>query len=113
MAQNLVSDDDVEKALGQLRFKAGEAAKARADRIYMEAYAKTVKANVMQQHLELPVSAQEREAYGSKEYKEQLIAMREAIERDEMYRWKMVAAQATIECWRSEGANRRGELKIG
>lgn len=113
MAQNLVSDEDVEKALGQLRFKAQDAAKARADRIYMEAYCKTVKANVMQRHLDMPVSAQERQAYSSNEYKEQLIAMREAIEKDELHRWKMIAAQAVIECWRSEGANRRGEMKIG
>lgn len=109
----VISDDDVEKALGQLRFKAGDAAKARADRIYMEAYCKTVKANIMQKHLELPVSAQEREAYGSAEYKEQLSAMREAIERDELHRWKMIAAQAVIEAWRTKSANQRGESKIG
>jgi len=38
--------------------------------------------------------------------------MRTAIELDEVHRWKMVAAQATIEAWRTHQANRRGEQKM-
>ena len=109
----IVSDEDVQNALDRLRFQGRNAAKAKAERIYMEEYRKTVKANVMQRHLDLPVSAQEREAYNSKEYKEHLLVMRDAIERDETFRWQMVAAEATIEAWRTASANQRGETKIG
>lgn len=109
----LVTDDDVERALDRLRFKAAEAGKAKADRIYLEAYAKTIKANVMQKHLDFPVSAQEREAYSSPEYAKHLMAMRDAIEKDETLRWQMMAAQAVIEAWRTCSANQRIETKIG
>ncbi|MES2729938.1 MAG: hypothetical protein V4621_07590 [Pseudomonadota bacterium] len=109
----VISDDDVQKALDRLRFQAGAAAKAKAERIYFEEFRKTVKANVMQRHLDLPVSAQEREAYSSDEYKKHLLVMRDAIEKDEASRWQMVAAQAVIEAWRTASANQRGEGKIG
>lgn len=109
----VISDEDVQKALNQLRHKAGDAAKAKATRIYMEEFRKTVKATIMQRHLQMPVSAQEREAYADREYKDHLEAMRLAIEEDELYRWKMIAAQAVIEAWRTVSANQRGEMKIG
>lgn len=109
----IITDDDVERALDRLRFQAGNAAKAKADRIYLEEFRKTIKANVMQKHLDKPVSAQEREAYSSPEYAKHLMVMRDAIEKDETMRWQMVAAQAVIEAWRTCSANQRGESKIG
>ena len=109
----IITDEDVEKALNRLRFHAGNAAIAKAERIYMEEYRKCVKANIMQKHLDLPVSAQEREAYASQEYIDHLKVMRDAIERDELCRWQMIAAQAVIEAWRTCSANQRGESKIG
>lgn len=109
----MVTDDDIEKALDRLRFQASTAAKAKADRIYLEEFRKTIKANVMQKHLDLPISAQEREAYSSPEYAKHLMVMRDAIEKDEMMRWQMIAAQAVIEAWRTQSANQRIEAKIG
>lgn len=108
-----INDEDVQKALDFLRFQAPQAAKAKAERIYMEEYRKSIKASVMQKHLSMPVSAQEREAYNSNEYKSHLDVMRTAIESDELFRWKMVAAQAVIEAWRTSSANDRGQSKIG
>jgi hypothetical protein len=109
----VISDDDVQKALDRLRFQGGQAAKAKAERIYLEEYRKSIKANVMQRHLDIPVSAQEREAYSSEEYKKHLLVMRDAIEKDELCRWQMIAAQAVIEAWRTASANDRGQSKIG
>lgn len=108
-----LTDEDVERALDRLRFQAGNAAKAKADRIYLEEFRKVIKANVMQKHLDMPVSAQEREAYGSQEYAKHLMVMRDAIEKDETMRWQMIAAQAVIEAWRTNSANQRIEAKIG
>lgn len=109
----IVTDEDVEKALDRLRFQAGNAARAKAERIYLEEFRKSIKANIMQRHLDMPVSAQEREAYGSEEYKKHLLVMRDAIEKDELCRWQMVAAQAVIESWRTLSANQRTESKLG
>lgn len=109
----MIDEKDVQKALDQLRFKAGDAAKAKANRIYLEEFRKSLKADLMKHHLTESIGAQEREAYSHPDYKEHLKAMREAIEKDETHRWKMVAAQAIIEAWRTEQANRRGEAKIG
>jgi hypothetical protein len=109
----VITDDKAEAALEYLRVNAPKAARARAERVYMEEYRKTVKSNVMQQHLDKALAAQEREAYASEEYKTHLEAMRDAIQADELNRWGMVAATATLDAWRTENANRRGEQKIG
>lgn len=109
----MITDQQAENALEYLRTNASKAAKAKAERVYMEEFRKTVKSNVMQQHLEKPLAAQEREAYASAEYKAHLTAMQAAIEADEYNRWGMVAATATLDAWRTENANRRGEAKIG
>lgn len=109
----MITDEQAEKALDYLRVNAPKAAKARANREYMIEYRKTVKANVMQQHLDKPVTAQEREAYSSEEYKQHLLALKEAIQADELNRWGLVAATATLDAWRTDAANRRGEQRIG
>lgn len=105
----MIPDEKVEAALEYLRTNAPKAAKAKAERIYMEEYRKTVKSNVMKRHLDMPLAAQEREAYSSAEYTGHLEALKEAIQQDELHRWGLVAAQATIEAWRSYSANKRGE----
>jgi hypothetical protein len=107
-----VSDEQAENALEYLRSNAGKAARAKAERIYMEEYRKTVKANVMQRHLDKAIGRQESEAYSSQEYKDHLEAMRAAIEADEFNRWGMVAAQATLDAWRTENANKRSEGRM-
>lgn len=108
----MITDDEIQAALDYLRTNAPKAAQARANKIYLEEYRKTIKAQVMQQHLDKPVTAQEREAYQSEEYKSHLLTMQEAIRLDELNRWGMVAATAKIEAWRSFNANRRGEGKM-
>lgn len=108
----MINDNEIDDALEYLRLNGAKAAKAKATRIYLEEYRKTVKSNVMQQHIEKPLAAQEREAYSSKEYKTHLQVMRDAIEADEKHRWGLIAAQAKIEAWRTQNANRRGEGKI-
>lgn len=105
----MVSDLQAENALEYLRMNASKAAHARANREYMSEYRKAVKSNIMQLHIDKPLAAQEREAYASKEYKDHLEAMREAIEVDEFCRWGMVAASATLDAWRTAQANKRNE----
>lgn len=108
----IITDDDVQKALDYLRTNAPKAAQAKANRIYMEEFRKSVKAQMMTMYNSLPVNAQEREAYRSKTYTDHLKAMQEAVYQDELNRWGMVAATSTIEAWRTQNANRRGEGKL-
>lgn len=57
-------------------------------------------------------AAQEREAYADAEYIEVLHALRDAVEKEEEMRWRIVAAQARIECWITIESTRRMETKI-
>lgn len=108
----MITDDDIEKALDYLRDRAPIAAKAKAERIYMEEYRKTVKAQIMRENDNRALGAQEAIAYADARYTQHLKAMREAIEADEYNRWMLVAAEAKIEAWRSQQANQRAMGKL-
>lgn len=106
-----IGEDDVEKALCFLRDNARKAAQAKAERIYMEEYRKTVKAEIMREAMSESLGGQESRAYSDSRYVQHLKGMREAIEADEYFRWMMIAAQAKIEAWRTQQANMRAEGK--
>lgn len=82
-------------------------AKAKAHRVYMEEYRKSLKAILMKRSLENAVNAQEREAYSHDDYVRHLKAIEEAVMAEEELRWQMVAKQAEIEVWRSQEASNR------
>lgn len=105
----MIPEDDVEKAVEWLRTNARAAGKAKAERIYVEEYRKTVKAQLMAEKAGEPIGAQERYAYAHQQYVAHLQAIREAVEKDEAMRWLMVAAEAKIEAWRTQNANARAE----
>lgn len=107
MTRSTIPDEDIEKALDYLRDSAVPAAQARANRIYLEEYRKSLKALVMQRYAMSPLGAQERDAYASKEYTDHLHALKLAVEQDEKHRFLREAAQAKIEAWRTMNANAR------
>ena len=113
---SIVTDDDVEKALSFLRRNCNVAAKARADRLYLEEFKKTKKAMLMQQAAEgnpsMTIGLQEREAYAHPEYLELLEGYRVAIENDEKARFGVLAAQITIDAWRTQESNQRAMGKL-
>ena len=102
-----ISEEDVEKAVDWLRDNADSCAKARATRIYLEEYRKSLKALLMSKYPDMSVSAQEREAYASQEYQDHLKAVKIAIERDEKNRYRRETALVKIETWRTQEANLR------
>lgn len=108
----MVTDEQAEKALDYVRLNAHKAAKARAERVYVEEYRKVVKSAQMQKFEGLAIGIQERNAYASPEYQQHLQALKEAVQMDEACRWGMVAAQATLDAWRTQQANKRTEAKI-
>jgi len=82
-------------------------AQAKADRIYLEEYRKTLKAILMKDSREETIGAQEREAYAHDNYKELIEGLKVAIRNEEKLRWDLIAAQARVEVWRSEEATAR------
>lgn len=100
---------DPQRAVDALVQMAPKHAEAKANRVYLEEYRKSLKALLMSRHQGIPIAAQEREAYAHPEYMDHLKAMQHAIQEEELLRWRMVAAQARIEVWRSQNANNRGQ----
>jgi hypothetical protein len=93
-------------------FRNGKAyAKAKAERIYIEEYRKSLKAILMKRSIEMAVNAQERDAYSAEEYIDLLKGLRAAVETEEELRWALVAAQARIDVWRSQEASARQEVR--
>ena len=104
----MISDDEIEKAVDYLRDNARKAAQAKAERVYMDEYRKSVKSQIMREHIAEPLGAQEREAYADARYRQHLEVLKTAIEADEYHRWMLIAAEAKIEAWRTQQANNRG-----
>jgi hypothetical protein len=105
---------DPERSLEYIWRHSKAFAKAKAERIYLEEYRKSLKAILMKKALEAgyeAANAQEREAYADPEYKTLLEGLRTAVEAEEAIRWGLVAAEAAIEIWRSKEASARQEIK--
>lgn len=101
-------------ALDFIRDHAPEYAQAKAERVYLEQFRKTCKALGMRDaelagHKSAVV--QEREAYAQPAYMQVLEGLKAAVENEERLRWRMVAAQAKIEVWRTLESTRRIEAK--
>ena len=104
-----MSDRDPHKAVDYIIDNAKHFAKAKAERVYIEEYRKSLKALLMKRSMESAIGAQEREAYAHEEYIELLKGLKQAVEVEEKLRWDLIAAQARVEVWRTEQANNRAE----
>ena len=86
-------------------------AKAKADRIFLEEFRKSRKAQLQSQAGTEVIGKQETYAYAHADYIEILEGIKQAVEKEEKYRWLMTAAQARIEVWRTEQYSARMEVK--
>ena len=86
-------------------------AKAKADRIYLESFVKSRKAQLMSQAGTEVLGKQETFAYAHPDYIAILEGIREAVTLEERYRWLMTAAQARIEVFRTEAYSARMEAR--
>lgn len=86
-------------------------AKAKADRMYLEEYRKSKKAKLMSQAGTEVLGKQETYAYAHADYVEILEGIKQAVEKEENYRWLLSAAQARIEVWRTNQYSMRAEIK--
>ena len=86
-------------------------AKAKADRIYLESFVKSRKAQLMAQAGTEVLGKQETFAYAHADYVQILEGIKQAVEKEENYRWLLTAAQARIEVWRTQQYSMRAEIK--
>ena len=105
--RDFITDSEIDKALDYLRDNARDAAQAKANRVYVEEFRKTLKAKLMKEHATLSAVLQEREAYSDPRYAEHLEAIREAVMQDEQHRFLRIAAEAKIGAWQTQSANHR------
>ena len=96
-----ISDDDIEAGLDYLRENADVAAKAKAERKYLESYSKSLLAIIMAEHSSMPVNAQEREAYKDQRYLTHLNGLKEAIFQDERHQFRLEAVKARLGAWQT------------
>lgn len=107
-----MSDSMISTARAAIEFMvetSAEFAKAKAQRIYLEEFRKTKKALLMAQSTEKAAVAREQFAYAHPEYQELLEGLRVAVEREETLKWRLTAAQARVDVWRTDQANARAE----
>lgn len=105
----MISESEVDKALRFLRDSAAEAAIARANSKYLDAYLKTLKATLKVKNTGLSNVAAEDAALASREYREALDGYRVAVEQDALHTFKREAADALIRAWQTEQATARSE----
>jgi hypothetical protein len=101
---------DPQKALRTIAAQAPLHAQAKANRVYMEEYRKTLKARLMQKAESAghkTAAVQEREAYADAEYVLHLRGLQAAVEAEETSRWTLIACQAAVEVWRSQESSNR------
>lgn len=98
---------DPESYIELMQATAPRLARAKAERVYLEEYRKSLKAILMKQCAEKTTAAQEREAYADDTYIKHLEALKIAVQGEEELRWRMVASEAAIEVWRSREASNR------
>lgn len=84
-----------------------EYAQAKAEVTYLEEWRKSKKAILFSQAIGNTVADRENQAYAHPEYQELLKGLQAAVERAEELRWKLIAAQARIDVWRSQEASNR------
>ena len=104
----MISQEAAEKALDHLRDTAESCAKARAERLYLDEYSKSLRSILMSEHLSETLGAQERHALSDERYIKHLEALKEAIFQDERGRFLREAAESKIRAWQTEQANLRG-----
>lgn len=99
-----------ERAIRYIAETAPLFAKAKADRVFVENYLRTVKSRLMNEETGT-LGNKEAYAYAHPDYEAQLAALRAATEEEERLKYMLAAAQARIEVWKTIEYTKRQELK--
>lgn len=106
-----MNQKDINDAVDYLYIHGKKYGEAKAHRVYLEEYRKSQKAMLMKTAMSdgraKTAAAAEIEAYSDPSYLEVLKGLQAAVEREEEFRWGLIAAQARIDVWRSNEASNR------
>ena len=100
-----------EKALAFIQNNALPFAEAKGERIYLENFIKTVKAQEMNISKSASLGQKEQDAYASENYQLICEALRDAVIKEEQLKWKLTAAQAKIEVFKTMEYSKRAEMR--
>ena len=106
-----MTDIDPNKAVEFILQHSGRFAKAKSERVYLENFLRSKKSLLMSQSIDSTIGGQERDAYKHPEYLALLEGLREAVEVEETLKWKLIAAQARIDIFRTIEASNRNQDK--
>lgn len=98
---------DPHEAINYMIKNAKAYAQAKAEVTYLEEFRKSKKAILFSQAIGNTVADRENQAYAHPEYQALLKGLQAAVEAAEELRWKLIAAQARIDVWRSQEASNR------
>lgn len=105
-----MSEIDPNKAINYITANSSAFAKAKADRTFVENNLRMVKSELMNDE-EGTLGHKEAYDYAHPNYKQQLVALRDATEIEENLLWMMKAALARIEVYKCQQFTARAEMK--
>lgn len=114
MGRLVITDEKLEAALDWLRDNAPKAAKARSERVYLEEWLPSLRAQIAARFIEEgdSAAAADMKAKAHTDYQTAINGYRQAVEADELMRWHRTRADAMVEVWRTSSANQRSMGKI-
>ena len=86
---------------------AKEYAQAKAEVTYLEQFRQSKKAMLFNNSIGKTIADKENYAYSHPDYLELLDGLKVAVEKAEMLRWQLIAAQERVNIWRSQEASNR------
>ena len=107
----MITDAQAEQAAEYIRTAAEEHSAAKAARIYLQEFRKSKKALLINECSEGTGQARESYAYAHIEYVKLLDDYSEAVKQEEFCKWKLEAAKAKIEIYKSQQFNARQQDK--
>lgn len=111
-AQGETMTNDPNDAVDFIFKTAPEYAKAKAERVQLQEFRKSLKSLMMAKHLDKPLGAQEREAYAADEYQQLLKGLAAAVEKEAALEWQLEAAKMRVDIWKTREYNERKIEKL-
>jgi hypothetical protein len=103
---------DPTKALRYIQENAAKYAQAKANRIYIENYSKTLKSRLALESDKKTLGDREMEAYASQSYEDLMKGLKDAVQIEEDLRWMLEAAKMKVEVWKTQEQSRRAEMRL-
>jgi hypothetical protein len=98
------------KCVAYIMENAPKFAKAKAERVFIENYLRTIKSRLMSQE-EGTLGNKEAYAYAHPDYEAQLRGLQAATEEEESLKFMLLAAQMRHDTWKTQEYSKRQELK--